>query len=167
MRRIIVLTLAFALLHAPGFISAQRNEAPPAPVPLEITTAKRVFVANGGDDPHFEGLGRSRAYNQFYAAMKEWGRYELVASPGAADLVLEISLVSQFNKYGDKFEAIPMLRLTMMDPKTHTLLWALSDDLESKGIIVGANRDSKFRKSMERIVASLKALVEQPASPRP
>ena len=29
-------------------------------------------------------------YNEFYAAMKSWGRYELVSSPADADMVFEI-----------------------------------------------------------------------------
>jgi hypothetical protein len=75
----------------------QYKPAPPAPIPAQILTAKKVFIANGGGDESrydtawFSG-GPDRAYNQFYAAMKTWGRYELVAAPGDADLVFEIRL---------------------------------------------------------------------------
>ena len=34
--------------------------------------------------------GSNEPYNRFYAAMKSWGRYELVASPADADWVFEI-----------------------------------------------------------------------------
>lgn len=40
----------------------------------------------GGDEslfvwPQYSG-GPDRLYNEFYAAMKSWGRYELVSTPG-------------------------------------------------------------------------------------
>ena len=49
-----------------------------------------------GDQSRYEAVsysgGPDRAYNEFYAAMKTWGRYELVAAPRDADLVFEIRL---------------------------------------------------------------------------
>src|SRR5262249_27964471 len=71
--------------------------APPgAPVPAQIITGRKAFVSNLGADTslilpdHYSG-GTDRAYNQFYAAMKGWGRYELVAVPADADLILALS----------------------------------------------------------------------------
>ena len=88
----IVLT---ALTSAPGLSAEERNASATAPLPMQLTNARRVFISNGGDDPHFKGLGLGRSYNQFYAAMKEWGRYELVSLPTEADVVLEVQLASQ------------------------------------------------------------------------
>lgn len=78
-----------------GFATAQTKQAEAAPIPTQISTAQRVFIANGGGDepgiyePLFSG-GADRIYTQFYAAMKSAGRYELVGSPADADLLFEI-----------------------------------------------------------------------------
>ncbi len=85
-----------ALIQA---VSAQQSkETAPAPVPAQIAAAQKVFISNAGgasletviDETVFNG-GPDRPYNQFYAAMKSWGRYEVVSTPADADLVFEIS----------------------------------------------------------------------------
>ena len=82
-------------------VSAQQSKGvPPAPVLLQIVAAQKVFISNAGgesfesviDETVFNG-GPDRPYNQFYASMKNWGRYQLVSSPTNADLVVEISWV--------------------------------------------------------------------------
>lgn len=148
---------------APTPLTGQSPKAPLAPLPSQITNAKNVFVANGGDDPHFKSLGPQRAYNQFYSALKDWGHYELVGSPADADVVLEISLTTQLSQFGSDLRNMPLLKLVIADPKTHTLLWVSQEELETGGI-VGAHQDSKFDKAMERIVGDLKNLASQGAS---
>jgi hypothetical protein len=61
-----------------------------APVPIQILTGKKLFVSNGISTatPDVPNL----PYNEFYADMKAWGRYELVATPADADLVFEVAL---------------------------------------------------------------------------
>lgn len=79
--------LAMSLSSDYRCAAQQSVHVPPAPVPSLILTAKRVFIANGGGDeslfdwPQYSG-GPDRLYNEFYAAMKSWGRYELVSTPG-------------------------------------------------------------------------------------
>src|SRR5215471_5988668 len=53
---------------------------PPAPLPAQIVSGKRVFISYAGGElkDWFNG-GPNRVYDQFYAEMKQWGRYELVA----------------------------------------------------------------------------------------
>jgi hypothetical protein len=88
---------AMAVLSAPVLGQQQPTDA--APVPAQIMAAKKVFVSNAGEernpagDLDFSG-GPDRAYNQFYAAIKNWGQYEVVATPADADLVLEIRLAA-------------------------------------------------------------------------
>lgn len=75
--------------------AAQDVGKPPtatAPTPVAIQTAKRVFLGNAGVDsssyPAFQRSGDiNQPYNWFYAAMKNWGRYQLVGTPAEADLV--------------------------------------------------------------------------------
>src|ERR1051326_9375197 len=84
--------------------SAQQAKAPaPAPTPPQILAAHKVFVCNGGGESFETVIGQTvfsggpdRPYNQFYETMKDWGRYELVASPSDADLVLEGDATSSY-----------------------------------------------------------------------
>src|SRR5271170_621963 len=94
--RNVVLCFSFAALQV-SFSMAQSKPAPapPAPVPPQILAAKKAFIANAGGDqmannyPRFSG-SPDRAYNEFYAAMKSWGRFEIVGSPAEADLLFEV-----------------------------------------------------------------------------
>ena len=89
------LCLAILLLQVSALTAQQSKAVPTAPIPPQILAAKKVFIANAGgdemtgDDQRFSG-GPDRAYNEFYAAMKSWGRFEIVNSPADADLLLEI-----------------------------------------------------------------------------
>ena len=98
-----------------------------------------MFIANaGGDDrwyenPVFDG-GPLRAYNEFYAAVKAAGRYEIVGSPADAELILEIGLtVTEVSGGGGGKSAYwydPQLRLAIRDPKTNVLLWAFTEHVQ-------------------------------------
>jgi hypothetical protein len=78
----------------------QSKGAAPAPVPPQIGVAQTVFLTNAGgeslatvtDQTVFDG-GPDRPYNDFYASMKSWGRFQIVSSAASADLVFEISRV--------------------------------------------------------------------------
>src|SRR5947207_1370890 len=133
-----------ALTSAPGLSAEERNPSPTAPLPIQITNAIRVFISNGGDDPHFKRLGLGRSYNQFYAAMKAWGRYELVSAPTEADVVLEVQLASQLEQYGNDLGIVPLLRLAIRDPKTHTTLWVFTEELEIHGLVGGIRMRSSI-----------------------
>lgn len=85
---------AILALQAIVLVAQTPKTTPPAPVPRQILAAKKVFVVNAGgdelfDDPKFGGVDRT--YNQFYAAMKAWGRYELVETPAARTCSLRYS----------------------------------------------------------------------------
>jgi len=153
-----------------GFAAAQgKQQAEPAPIPTQISTAKRVFIANaGGDDPGvleplFSG-GPDRAYNQFYAAMKSAGRYELVGSPAEADLLFEVRFTVIPDKRptglwgtggtGDSNDAV--FRLEIRDPKMNALLWAYNEHME--WAILQGNRNKNFDQALGRIVADMLAL---------
>lgn len=58
--------------------------------------------------------------------MKNWGRYELLSAPAEADLVLEASLVPEQAGF-------PRLRLAILDPKTHVVLWAFAKRVNTRG----------------------------------
>ena len=79
--------------------SQQSKSSFVAPVPPILQTAKTVFISDGGADPDILDRLSSNPpnlpFNQFYALMQEWGRFQIVTSPSDADLVLEVS-VAQF-----------------------------------------------------------------------
>ena len=89
-----------------------------------------------------------RPYNQFYAAMKDWGRCELVSSPSDADLVLEISWV--LSDTGLRLPVLGQLRLVVIDPKTHVTLWNFTEYV--RGAVLLGNRDKDFDHAMTTIV---------------
>lgn len=144
-------------------------ESPTALVPAQILSAKRVFIANAGgdemapDDPIFSG-GPDRAYNQFYAAVKSWGRVEVVGSPAQADLLLEIRQETRTVALGGKGggSAIPLFQLKIIDPKTNVLLWAFH--IHGEFGVGQGNSDRNFDQSMKALVIRLQTLIA-PATP--
>jgi hypothetical protein len=61
----------------------QKDNVELAPLPAQILSSKKVFIANAG--------GSDLAYDSFYSEVKSWNRYELLVSkPDDADLVFEI-----------------------------------------------------------------------------
>jgi hypothetical protein len=147
-----------------SFIAAQTKQVPPAPLPAQISTAKKIFIANaGGDDPgiseSFFNRDVDRAYNQFYAAMKSAGRYELVGSPAEADLLFEIRFLVQPSVFkGDALGPTydPQFRLEIRDPKTNALLWGFTEHME--WAILQGNRNRNFDQASARIVTDVLAL---------
>ena len=169
--RLAILSTALALLSVPGLEAQQANGTAPAPLPSQIITAKKVFISNAGGelDPDIWSGESTRTYNQFYAAIKSWGRYELVAAPADADLVLEIGfanpivgvMVSSTSGGGSSND--PQFRLVMLDPKTHILLWTLTTHVPRK-IGLQKGRDRNFDESLARLVDGLKKLTTQPTA---
>ena len=162
---------AFTALLIPTILNAQAGKeassaqnVPAAPVPAQILKAKKVFIANGGAAVYgirkftaFHG-GPNRPYNEFYVAMKKWGRYELAAGPADADLVLEVSLTPWVSA-GD----FPSLHLAIVDPKTHILLWAINERVEGAALL--GHRDDNFYNGMAALVGDVKYLDAQPKTP--
>ncbi|MFZ0816337.1 MAG: hypothetical protein WAM78_12510 [Candidatus Sulfotelmatobacter sp.] len=143
-------------------MTAEQSKGPAtAPVPPQIAAAQKVFISNAGgssldailDETIFNG-GPDRPYNQFYAAMKSWGRYELVSSPADADLVLEISW--SLTDTGLRLPVLGQLRLVIIDPKTHITLWNITEYVQ--GAMLLGNRDKNFDEAMTTVVNRLKIL---------
>ena len=71
--------------------------APQQPPSLEVisrvTAAKTIFLSNAGGNDYFNGEipgGPNVSYNQLYAALQQWGYFQLVDSPAHADLIFQI-----------------------------------------------------------------------------
>lgn len=155
------------LAAATTFAGAPVADVSPAPVPAQIVSGKKVFIAYAGGENLSLPLmtvfsGKSdRVYNEFYAEMKQWGRYELVASPRDADLVFQIGL--EFNDIGGKVPEIGRLRLDIRDPRSNVLLWSLREYV--RVAVFKGNRDKNLGQAMGAVVGGLKDLVSQTATP--
>jgi hypothetical protein len=152
-----------------GAQETKKGTPAPAPVPDQIAKAKNVFVSNAGADMvgnPYSG-GADRPYNQFYWAMKNWGRYEITSAPAGSDLIFELFFVTPVVGFdvtnGNSGRALsdPRLRLEILDPSTHVVLWAFSEHVQQSN--KQAARDKDLDDAMDRIVAAVKELAARPA----
>jgi hypothetical protein len=137
-RRIVCLGFVVMLSQ---IASVAQQPAPVAigPVPPLLLNAKKIFISNGGADsglfPHPFSGDPDRAYNEFYANIESWGRYQVVATPQEADLIFELQLTapngpSNANKQNGASDPLPMFRLVIYDRPTHYILWALTESID-------------------------------------
>jgi hypothetical protein len=155
-----VFCLAFAIaLSAPVCTAQQPSGIPSAPVPIQVRTAKKIFVSNApGDfapDNPFGNYGPYRPYNEFYAALKDWGHYLLVSAPEDADLILEIRYVKRATS--------PQLIVTVVDPKKNVPLWWLAESIQTANFASTAERN--YERAMGNLVDDLKNLMAPANSP--
>jgi hypothetical protein len=173
-RGIVCVTLALAWIAVSDLRAQNQKELLPAPVPAQIFKARKVFVSNAGGDTlgDYSG-GPDRAYSQLYAALKRWGRYELVGAPADAELVFEISFARPV--LGEKVSGggagntpvssrpvkDPQFRLAILDVKTHVLLWTIAEHVQSA--LLQGNRDKNFDQAMAALVNDIRNVAGQPA----
>ena len=146
-RRSFCLILALVFTAA-QVARAQQTTPTAAPVPPQITEARSVFLSNAGADSFFLNYsgGQDRAYNDLYAAMKDWGRYKIVSSPAKADLILEVKSLAPVSDVmgGDDNASLvynPQIRLQALDPQTRTVLWSLTAYVQQgPGLVKGRDR---------------------------
>ena len=159
--RLVAASLGIALMvTAVPALQAQTVEPPAAPLPSQIAAAKKVFISNAG-------VGTDKTYNELYAAIKSWGRYELVAAPADADLVLEISFSTQITggsgtkESGCDSSNSSLLKLVLVAPKTRIALWTVEEAIQP--FARQKTGEKNFEDAMNKLVGDLKALTAQPA----
>ena len=175
-RAFLFASLAISLFGGRLYATAKSDPVPSAPIPSLILSAKKVFVANGGGDealfdPQYTG-SPDRLYDEFYAGMKSWGRYELVGSPEDADLVFEIRLMvirpQRSSPLGDDNPPYDsQFHLAIRDVKTNVILWGLTEHAQTA--ILQGNRDKNFEQALAAIVSELRRIAgpAQPATQPP
>ncbi len=141
-----------ALLALPLAMAKKPPDSPSAPIPAQVLSAKRVFISYGESDA--DPGAPDLTYNEFYALMKSWGKYELVSSPADADLVFEIRFLSGITD--------SQLRLSIVDPKTHIVLWPFIQHVENSSRETA--RRKKFDEAMTDLVDDVKKVTSQPAA---
>ncbi|MFY9673184.1 MAG: hypothetical protein WB817_10470 [Terriglobales bacterium] len=153
------LCFAFTVLvtSTPVLIAQNAKTAPPGPVPPQIATAKKIFIANAPGDIVPAAIGGNyRPYDQFYAGVKSWGKYELVSSPADADLIFEISMRLSPDE--------PLLNLVITDPKTRVPLWWFAEQIIQKPHVLGREKvTDAFDDAMAALVDDVEKLKTGPA----
>jgi hypothetical protein len=128
-----------SVLSSSAGLAQQPVVTPVGPVPPALTNAKTIFVSNAGADsglfPQPFSGDPDRPYSEFYAGLKAFGKFDLVADPSEADLVLELQLTApngptKGSKVNGASDPVPMLRLVIYDRKTHYVLWAVTESIE-------------------------------------
>ena len=155
--RLLAITL---LLVCPAAFAQQIQPSTP-PTPTRILEAKKIFVSNAGVDAAspvvFERTtGPNEPYSQFYFAMQRWGRYELVARPSDADLVLQLRLTSPLSSC-QTYE--PQIALTILDSNTHFVLWTVTKRV--KDARLKDNWEKNLKESIGDVVDELRQLSTQ------
>jgi hypothetical protein len=163
--RVLLVFLAMypAILHEQALAANKsRKDVPLAPLPAKILAAKKVFLANGG--------GNDLAYDALYAAIKEWPRFEIVDSPPAADIIIEIRYVTenQGTRVWSTTNAStgathvhssqivdPQLVLTIFDPISKEALWSTVEHRRLARL--GKNRDKETINAAQKLVTNLQA----------
>ena len=168
-----ILAFACAILLPGAGARAQEAPAPAsytlAPVPPALLNAKTAFLSNAGADsglfPHPFSGDPDRPYNEFYAALKTWNRYDLVGDPADADLVFELQLTAPYGPsnpskpYGGA-DPLPMFRLVILDRKTHYVLWTLTESVDVA--YFQKAHDHNFDQALNNVLLDLKRLTAAP-----
>jgi hypothetical protein len=135
------LAIAIVFLTAVASCAASaRTTVLPAPIPTPLTAAKKAFVANGVDQAGFPAA--DGIFNDFYAKLQRWGRYELVTSPAEADIILQISVRAPYVYYVNNLVNLTQLefQLQARDPKSNVLIWTTSVTPRGAGSSSGARK---------------------------
>jgi hypothetical protein len=134
-------------------------QAPAAvPIPAQLTTAKTVFLGNAGDTDNQDCM---RAYKEFYAGLLSDGHFQLVLTPASADLVLELHYEVRPGGITGPHSAVStsfarQFRLVMIDPRTHTILWNLTE--AENNAVFQSNRNKNLDAAVAQLLADFKEL---------
>jgi hypothetical protein len=142
-------------------LSAQRSSAAKgintlaAPVPTPLLNGKRAFISYELGDvaafPSGYSGGPERAYNEFFAGMQNWGRFQLVMDPKDADVVFAVRFVESPGL------SLPQIRVGISDAKTHVALWGFVEQINPH--FFKKNRDATFSAAVQLLVSDVEALI--------
>jgi hypothetical protein len=144
----------------------QPTPPPQSSVPAQIAAAHTIFLVNNGADANFP-LSAEDAYNEIYAALQEWGHFQLVSSPDQADLVFQLRDIApitdvQGSRAGVYAINSPAFRLAIKDPRTNVTLWTITSPVP-----VAGRRTTRARWlniAITNMVSRVKVLANQPLS---
>ena len=168
--RFVVALGALATFGLPGRSASQvQPVSSTPPIPRQIVTAHRVFISNAGSETYgaatydrltrYDG-GPNRLYTDFYAALSDWGRLEIVDAPAQADVVYAVRFENPIVDKQDAHDFVydPQIQLTLLDPTTQIVLWTITEHIEPAFTRAGDN--ANFDRAVARLVDRLRALTE-------
>jgi len=168
--KLVYMTLLLFIALPAANIRAQSNP-PSAPLPAVIASAQKLFLGNAGDTDNQDCL---RAYDEFYAGLLGHGRFQLVLDPASADLVLELHYEVRPGGITGPHPAADtafarQFRLVLIDPRTHTVLWNLTE--AENNAILQSNRNKNLDAAVALLLADFQAISQNtpltsPASPK-
>ena len=153
--------IAITFLSLTLFSAAQTKNPPNAPLPAALTTATKLFIGNAGDQENADCL---RSYNVFYQGVSALGRFQLVADPAQADLVLELHYelaLGQSIAGREGQTAVRQFRVVIQDPRTRIVLWSLTE--RTNYALFQSNRNKDLDETVGALVADFNVL----AAPQP
>lgn len=89
-----------------------------APLPIQIVSAKTIFLMNE--------TGKAKFGDAIYKQIKTWNRWQVVTSKDQADLVLVVT------DKGGAGSLNPSFYLNVVDPKTGAQLWTCRTTMQGK-----------------------------------
>jgi hypothetical protein len=135
-----------------------------APIPSQMVNAKKIFVSNAVGDvdvspDHINGTP-DRAYNDFYAGLKDWGRYELESTPADAELLFEIYFTAPMSYATGIGNTAPraQFKLVIRDVKTGALLWTFVEYLDRQKVTGKWSNNKAFDQTILALVGDVKKL---------
>jgi hypothetical protein len=158
----------FAIVMGAGLTSVLIARAAPASfspaplVPLQVLSARKVFLSNAGLDSNsivaFNNTwAKTKAdipYATFVAAMKSSGQYDCVVTPTDSDVVFEFRVESAFSSLLGSFPSYStFLSVAILDPKTHFVLWTVKMPFE-----VDKKFDQNVGVAVTNLLDSIKSL---------
>jgi hypothetical protein len=129
-----------------------------APKPSQLTAAKTVFISNETDSDNAES---EKNYNRFYESIQKINRFTIVLDPSKADIVLELNVIATPGSGKDNRVYVHH-RLRIIDPKTHIVLWSVSEDDGSP--ILQSSRDKNAQNASDHLAAYLQTITTPPAN---
>jgi hypothetical protein len=165
MKPICIAILSVATFVPTTVILRAQSSPPAAPLPSAILKAQKLFLSNAGDTDNQDCL---HAYNELYAGLVSDGRFQLVLEPSNADLILELHYEIRpvslgVGKYSGDGVFTRQFRLVLIDPRTRTVLWSLSE-VEDNAILQ-SNRDKNLDSAVAQLLTDFKT-IGQPKPPK-
>ncbi|MFZ1917078.1 MAG: hypothetical protein WAU58_05860 [Terriglobales bacterium] len=151
--RAVCFIAASTLLTVPIATAKKVADPPTAPIPTQVLTGKKVFISNSESTADIIFRVPDLTYNVLYEHMKDWGEYELVRAPADADLIFNINFLILLE---------PQLRLVVLDPKTHVVLWTFAEQVQPW--VRQATGRKNFDQTMSKLVDDVRKLTAPPAA---
>jgi hypothetical protein len=169
-----VTQVVLGICAAVMLVTAPRANAQPADPANNASAPEKAFIANGGGDfgpspfnlP--EDAGAERAYNEFFAGMANWGRFEIVADPAHADWIFEITVHNEpvcENRHDQRVLVnLPSMEVAMMDTKTWGIRKTFIQRIQPVSLLPLRTPDHNFDAAIIALIDGIKAEIGVPAS---